>query len=121
MREIAGRHGLTDLIAPVRPNWKERYPLTPIEQYAAWRRFDGFLFDPWMRVHERVGATVLKPEPRSLRITGTVADCLHHNSPERNGKQLDTDCCIVFELKDGRIISGREHFFDLNNWDEFWS
>ena len=46
---------------------------------------------------------------------------LHHNSAERNGKRLDTDCCIVFELEDGRITSGREHFFDLNNWDEFWS
>ena len=27
-----------------------------------------------MRVHERAGATVLKPEPHSLRITGTVAE-----------------------------------------------
>lgn len=45
----------------------------------------------------------------------------HHNSGERNGKRLDTDCCIVFELKDGRVISGTEHFFDLNNWDAFWS
>ena len=27
-----------------------------------------------MRVHERLGATVLKPEPRSLRITGSVAE-----------------------------------------------
>jgi len=62
------------LIAPVRPNWKERYPLVPIERYAAWRRSDGFPCDPWMRVHERVGATVLKPEPRSLRITGSVAE-----------------------------------------------
>jgi ketosteroid isomerase-like protein len=46
---------------------------------------------------------------------------LHHNSAERNGKTLDTDCCIVFEIENGRMISGREHFFDLNNWDEFWS
>jgi ketosteroid isomerase-like protein len=46
---------------------------------------------------------------------------LHHNSAERNGKKLDTDCCIVFEIENGRIRSGREHFFDLNNWDEFWS
>jgi uncharacterized protein len=46
---------------------------------------------------------------------------LHHNSATRNGKQLDTGCCIVFEVKDGRVISGQEHFFDLNNWDEFWS
>jgi len=74
MRELTRRHGLDSLIAPVRPNWKERYPLVPIERYARWRRDDGLLFDPWMRVHERLGATVLRPEPRSLRITGTVAE-----------------------------------------------
>lgn len=74
MRDIARRHGLGALIAPVRPVWKERYPLAPIERYAAWRRADGQLFDPWLRVHERLGATVLKPEPHSLRITGTVSD-----------------------------------------------
>src|SRR5919201_171633 len=74
MLEIARRHGLAGLVAPVRPSWKERYPLVPIERYAAWRRGDGLLFDPWMRVHERLGATVLKPEPRSLRITGTVSE-----------------------------------------------
>ena len=74
MVEIAHAHGLEALIAPVRPNWKERYPLTPIERYALWRRDDGLLFDPWMRTHERMGAVILKPEPRSLRITGSVAD-----------------------------------------------
>jgi hypothetical protein len=74
MRTIAQRHGLGALIAPVRPSWKERYPLVPIERYAAWRRADGRLFDPWMRVHERLGATIQKPEPHSLRITGTVAE-----------------------------------------------
>jgi len=46
---------------------------------------------------------------------------LHHNSAERNGKQLDTDCCIVFEVENGRVLSGREYFFDLGNWDDFWS
>jgi hypothetical protein len=74
MSENARRHGFSSLIAPVRPSWKERYPLVPIERYAGWRRPDGLLFDPWMRVHERLGATVLKPEPRSLRITGTVSE-----------------------------------------------
>jgi hypothetical protein len=74
MAGIGGRHGLHALIAPVRPTWKERYPLVAIERYARWRRGDGRLFDPWMRVHERLGATVLKPEPRSLRITGTLAE-----------------------------------------------
>jgi hypothetical protein len=74
MIELAREHGLEALIAPVRPNWKERYPLTPIERYARWRRDDGLLFDPWMRVHERMGAEVLKPEPESLRITGARAE-----------------------------------------------
>jgi len=46
---------------------------------------------------------------------------LHHNTGERNGKRLDTDCCIVFEIANGRMVSGREHFFSLDNWDEFWS
>ena len=46
---------------------------------------------------------------------------IHHNSGERNGKRLDVGCCIVFQVKDGQMISGREHFFDLYNWDEFWS
>jgi hypothetical protein len=74
MREIAEAHGFESLIAPVRPSIKERYPLVPIERYATWRRADGFLFDPWMRVHERLGATILRAEPQSLRITGTVGE-----------------------------------------------
>ncbi len=74
MLEVARRHDLASLIAPVRPSWKERYPLVPIERYAAWRRPDGRLFDPWMRVHEKLGASVLKADPRSLRIGGTVPE-----------------------------------------------
>jgi uncharacterized protein len=46
---------------------------------------------------------------------------IHHNGAERNGKQLDVMCCLVFEFKDGRVIDGREHFDDLYAWDEFWS
>ena len=46
---------------------------------------------------------------------------IHHNTAERGGKHLDVGCCIVFEFKDGRVIDGREHIFDLHAWDEFWS
>lgn len=46
---------------------------------------------------------------------------LHHNVGQRNGKQLDTDCCIAFEVEAGQIKSGIEHFHDLHNWDQFWS
>jgi hypothetical protein len=74
MRVIAQRQRLTHLVAPVRPSLKERYPLTDIERYIRWRREDGQLFDPWMRVHERLGARVATPLPKSLQITGSVAE-----------------------------------------------
>jgi uncharacterized protein len=46
---------------------------------------------------------------------------VHHNTAERNGKKLDTWCCIYFKLKDGKVLSGREHFYDQYAWDEFWA
>jgi uncharacterized protein len=46
---------------------------------------------------------------------------MHHNTAERDGRTLDVDCCIVFEVEDGRIVSGREHFYDLYEWDAFWA
>ena len=61
MTALAAAHGLDGLIAPVRPTWKERYPLSPIESYLRWRRDDGLLYDPWLRTHERLGAEVIGP------------------------------------------------------------
>jgi len=46
---------------------------------------------------------------------------LHHNSGLRNGRRLEVDCCIEFRVRDGKIVSGREHFFDLHAWDAFWA
>lgn len=46
---------------------------------------------------------------------------IHHSTADRGGKHLDVSDCIVFQLKDGRITDGREHFEDLYAWDEFWS
>ena len=74
MGVIAERHGLEHMIAPVRPTWKDRYPITPIERYMTWRRDDGSLFDPWLRLHERMGARMGPPAPASYRIDGAVSD-----------------------------------------------
>ena len=62
------------VIAPVRPTWKERYPLIPIEQYMLWRREDGAHFDPWLRIHERVGGEILEAAPRSMVIRAAATD-----------------------------------------------
>lgn len=72
MRELADRSGLPRVICPVRPTLKASYPLTPIERYAGWVRADGQPFDPWIRTHARLGATILASAPHSQVITGTV-------------------------------------------------
>ena len=46
---------------------------------------------------------------------------MQRSTAERNGKHLDVGNCIVFQLKNGRVTDGREHFHDLYAWDEFWS
>jgi hypothetical protein len=53
---------------------KPSYPLIPIEQYIEWRREDGSHFDPWIRVHERAGATIVQAAPHSMLIEAPVSD-----------------------------------------------
>lgn len=71
MKLLAQDAGLVSLIAPVRPSLKATYPLIPINDYVTWRREDGLFFDPWLRVHERLGASVLAVAPESMKIPGT--------------------------------------------------
>ena len=72
MAGLARGAGLSPLIAPVRPSQKDRYPTIPMERYAQWTRTDGSPFDPWIRVHTRLGARIGPVIPRSLHIAGTV-------------------------------------------------
>ena len=74
MTALAKRHELKELLVPVRPTWKTRYPLQRIESYANWRRPDGLLFDPWLRTHERLGAKMIRCVDSTLTVKGTVDD-----------------------------------------------
>ena len=66
--------GLGVLMAPVRPSWKDRYPLIPIERYVHWTREDGLPFDPWLRVHARLGGAIVRTEPKSLLIEAPISE-----------------------------------------------
>jgi len=70
----AADRGITQVVAPVRPTNKHRYPLHTMAEYASWVRTDGLSVDPWIRTHQRMGAKILGPAARSMVITGTVAD-----------------------------------------------
>lgn len=73
LADQARADGIEHVIAPIRPTWKARYPQVPMAEYAGWIREDGLSVDPWIRTHQRMGASVLAPAPQSMVIEGTVA------------------------------------------------
>jgi GNAT superfamily N-acetyltransferase len=75
MKRVARDHGYSALIAPVRPTWKERFPLIPMDEYADWRRADGLLYDPWLRLHTaRLGGEVVEVCPQSMAVRASRAE-----------------------------------------------
>jgi hypothetical protein len=115
MRANAHAHGFRALMACVRPTWKPRYPLTPIDRYATWRRDDGLPFDPWIRIHARAGGRIVRASPRSMTITGTVADWEGWTGmafPE-SGEYVVPGACEPLRI-DRTADSGT--YFDSNVW-----
>ncbi|GAA4096213.1 N-acetyltransferase [Nonomuraea soli] len=74
MRDNAARLGFGELVAPVRPNRKHLEPLTPMAEYAFRTRDDGLPYDAWLRVHVRAGGRIVKVAPRSMTVSGTLAE-----------------------------------------------
>lgn len=74
LRALAAREGLREVIAPLRPTLKHRYPLVPIDRYVRFARADGLPLDPWLRLHVRLGATVIGLAPAAQTMSGTVAE-----------------------------------------------
>jgi GNAT superfamily N-acetyltransferase len=65
--------GFRDVVVPLRPSRKHEHPHLPMAAYTALRRDDGLPEDPWLRVHARAGAEVLKVCPASMTISGSLA------------------------------------------------
>ena len=65
--------GVDALIAPVRPVLKAHYPLTTMANYLAWRTPEGEVFDPWFRLHLRLGGVQVGVAYPSVTLRGTVA------------------------------------------------
>jgi hypothetical protein len=104
---------LSALAAPVRPSWKDRYPLTPIERYAQWTRDDGLPFDPWMRVHARLGAEILRAEPRSMELAAPRRDW-----EQWTGMAFPEDGDYVFPggLAPLTVADGAAAYWEPNVW-----
>jgi len=73
MKQLGVNAGLHKLIAPIRPNRKSDYPLLDMDTYLSWKK-GAERFDPWLRVHERLGAQFLKVCPEAMVIKGSVSE-----------------------------------------------
>jgi hypothetical protein len=74
MRRTVAALGFADLYAPVRPSAKSERPELTMGDYVELRRPDGLPVDPWLRVHVKAGAEIVKVCPTSMTVTGTLAD-----------------------------------------------
>jgi hypothetical protein len=74
MMSLAAESGCSYLIAPIRPTLKDRYPLVPMNEYVHWTAANGEAYDPWIRVHLRLGGEILKVVNSTLKVKGTVSD-----------------------------------------------
>ena len=71
---MAASRGFDSLAAPVRPSRKHFEPEVPMTEYVARVRPDGLPEDPWLRVHARMGARIVKVCPTAMTIPGTLAE-----------------------------------------------
>jgi len=73
MKAVCQQNGLERLIIPVRPTWKPRYPLIPMNTYSQWKNDQGLPFDPWLRCHVRAGGRILHACDAAMTMGGTAA------------------------------------------------
>jgi len=113
MRDLAAREGYSSLIAPVRPTWKERYPLIAMDDYVRWTRDDGLPFDPWLRVHARLGAELIEVCPASMRVEGSREEW-----EEWTGMHFpdDGDYVVPGALVPVQFEDGRGVYVEPNVW-----
>lgn len=74
VRAVTKAKGLRALIIPVRPSEKSRYPLISLDDYIRWKNEAGLPFDPWLRVHAKLGCRIIKVCRRSKTVRGSRAD-----------------------------------------------
>jgi GNAT superfamily N-acetyltransferase len=70
---LATKRRLRNVIMPVRPISKEKWPYVSMDEFIGWQRDDGFHVDPWIRAHQSVGAAIVKACTRSMTVVAPLA------------------------------------------------
>jgi hypothetical protein len=107
--------GLRALFGPVRPTAKHEQPHLPMPDYVRLTRDDGLPADPWLRVHVRRGARIVRVCPASMTIVGSLSDWRGWT-----GLPFDTDGDVVlpFALVPAHVSLTHDHavYVEPNVW-----
>lgn len=74
MIRLAAAGGLKQVLLPVRPSDKHKFPLIPMEHYIGWSDDQGLPYDSWLRVHSRLGGRIVRVCAQSMTIEGSVEE-----------------------------------------------
>ena len=114
MKELTDDDKLLALIAPVRPIFKSKYPLTSIDDYIEWMNNDE-QFDPWLRVHERAGASMIGPCHEAMTISGTIKEWESWTNTKfpKSGKYIIPGALVPIEMD---LEKDRGTYIEPNVW-----
>jgi len=110
MASIGKKQSLHSLVIPVRPTQKQNFPTLSMEKYIQKNRDDGSLFDPWLRIHKKMGGEIISICQKAMKITGSISDwekwtemCFDESGDFIIPGALDT-VNIDFEKDEGKYI-----------------
>ncbi len=87
MSVVAGLHGCSSVIAPVRPSAKREYPLVDMVEYVDWKDDRGRIFDPWLRSHVAAGGRLSGVCDRSMVVEQPIEFWKDWITPESLGQE----------------------------------
>ncbi|MFC1887459.1 GNAT family N-acetyltransferase [Candidatus Cloacimonadota bacterium] len=74
IKEKAIEKRCDSLIIPVRPILKSKHPEVEMSEYIGWKRADDQVYDPWLRIHYKMGGEMIKVCNKAMLIQGSVED-----------------------------------------------
>jgi GNAT superfamily N-acetyltransferase len=109
--------GYKGMVAPVRPIYRFRMPDLTIQDYVNVRLPDGEHFDPWVRIHERIGGQIIGVCPASAVFSAPITDWQDWSKmklPE-NGKVLVPNAINYLEIKDSLGVLKEDSIWILHS------
>jgi hypothetical protein len=74
MARVGAKRGYRHLVVPTRPTKKCEHPWVPMDEYIGWKDSQDRVFDPWLRVHTRLGGRIVKVCHKAMQITGSLSE-----------------------------------------------